>query len=235
MNYLNTLKQSLKELKFPDDFSSKLVEILKQRKFEEFEILLDKKIKELLQQVGVETIDEFNDFFELMKEDISEKKEKIKELVKERNKFEEWSYDWTEKEEERQRVFKELNKAIKEKKQYEELDKKIQYLLKLKSNIQNIKNEITKNFQTQAKPKIKFDFKKIYKKTSSKNISQEKNEEIIKKTSFEEEFSKLTNKEKLNWIISNKDKVSAKDWLKFLTKIDFTKLSESDQDKYLEL
>jgi len=54
MNYLNTLKQSLKELKFPDDFSSKLVEILKQRKFEEFEILLDKKIKELLQQVGVE-------------------------------------------------------------------------------------------------------------------------------------------------------------------------------------
>ncbi len=235
MNYLNTLKQSLKELKFPDDFSSKLVEILKQRKFEEFEILLDKKIKELLQQVGVETIDEFNDFFELMKEDISEKKEKIKELVKERNKFEEWSYDWTEKEGERQRFFKELNKAIKEKKQYEELDKKIQYLLKLKSNIQNIKNEITKNFQTQAKPKIKSDFKKIYKKTSSKNISQEKNEEIIKKLSFEEEFTKLTNKEKLNWIISNKDKVSAKDWLKLLTKIDFTKLSESDQDKYLEL
>jgi len=170
-----------------------------------------------------------------LKEDISEKKEKIKELVKERNKFEEWSYDWTEKEEERQRVFKELNKAIKEKKQYEELDKKIQYLLKLKSNIQNIKNEITKNFQTQAKPKIKFDFKKIYKKTSSKNISQEKDEEITKKLSFEEEFSKLTNKEKLNWIISNKDKVSAKDWLKLLTKIDFTKLSESDQDKYLEL
>jgi glycerol dehydrogenase-like iron-containing ADH family enzyme len=88
MKYLNTLKQSLKELKFSDDFSNNLIEILKQKNFEEFEVLLDKKIKELFQQVDAESLEDFNEFFELIKEDVLEKKEKVKKLAKERDEFE---------------------------------------------------------------------------------------------------------------------------------------------------
>ena len=57
-----------------------MVQVLRDKKFDEFQDVLSKKIEELLQQQNVENVDELKEMLELAKEEIEQKKEEIKKL-----------------------------------------------------------------------------------------------------------------------------------------------------------